>query len=115
MIDHKYIPLLSKKSIHEMTPSEFKVHVIGLFWKPEKKRKAIKKISKGYSARVNDLGNLIITLTRKPKFLTEDEVFLISTETGKTLDEVYQYAQGREIPIQGVDAPENNSQISLSI
>lgn len=118
MIDHKYIPLLSKKSIHEMTPEEYKAHVIGLHWKPERKKRIIAKKKKEFSFRLTAKGSLSIRINRESKVLTQEELATIVVGSGKTMDEVLAYikkTKGKISVVSIFDAEENNSQISLSI
>ena len=115
MIDHKYIPLLSKRSIHEMNPQEFKSHVKGLYWKPEIKRKTVVKKKVEFSFRLTKIGSLSIRATRP---LLPTEIELIATGSGKSITDVLDYikkTKGRVLLAEVIDAPENNSQTQLFI
>ncbi len=117
MIDHKYIPLLSKISIEAMNAQEFKAHVTSLFWKPEKKRKSVVK-KKDFSFRVTKKGSLTVRINRESKVLSKSEVESIATGSGKSIEDVLKYIEktkGKILTDYSVDAPENNSQISLLI
>ena len=76
MSDTSFIPLLSGKTLEEMTPEEFKRHVHSLYWrKPKKKTTPKKKKLKDYkiTARILKNGTISIKTKRDPKYVTEEE------------------------------------------
>lgn len=82
------IPLLSKKPFDEFTPKDYKEHIRSLFHKREP-RKATAKPKKPFLWRVNAKGTLIIKVNREPKWLSREEIDLITKESGKPANEVW--------------------------
>lgn len=84
------IKLLSGKALELFTPQEFKEHVKGLFWKPTKgKGKAKKAPPKEVSWRLNAKGNLVLTIRRKPKWISPREIDQIAEESKLPQNEVW--------------------------
>lgn len=87
-----FIPLLSSRSLEEMTPEEFKRHVHGLYVKRVKKKTTPKKKKlKDYkvTARILKNGKISIKTKRKPKYVTEEECAKISEIIFRPANEVW--------------------------
>lgn len=84
----EWIPLLSVKPMKDFTPEDYKAYVRGLLNRPVKKIKAI-KLKKPFKWSLTKKGNLSVSVTRKPKWLTRAEVDQISAESGFPENEVW--------------------------
>lgn len=95
----RFYPLLSPQPFLSYTPEAFREYVKSLYLKrvPKAKRGAAPK--KGYSARLNAKGTLIITTKRKPKWLTQAEITEISMKLTRPENEVFLKAKEKEFEI----------------
>jgi len=78
--------LISRKPLNEFTPSDYKIYVRELFWKPPK-RKAKKKALTPFIWRKNAKGTLLLKFNRP--WVSEEDLLLISKESGIPLNEVW--------------------------
>lgn len=85
------IPLLSGKSLSEFTPDEFLSYIQSLLNRPVKKQKTIKlkAAKKEIIYKLTAKGNLSVSIKRKPKWISLEEIGQISKETGVPLNEVW--------------------------
>jgi hypothetical protein len=81
---NRHIPLLSGRKFSEFSPSEFKAHVHGLFYKPVPKKKAPakKKPLLPIVWRINKQGTLVLKINRKPKHITPEEITQLAKDSG---------------------------------
>lgn len=89
MQDEKWIPLLSGRAFSTFTPEEYVEHVRSLYHKkvPRKTVKP-KKEPKPFTWRLNPKGTICLTVKRKPKFLTEEEILTIIKESNCDSDQL---------------------------
>ena len=88
----KEAPLLSPKPFSAFEPEEFKSFVESLYQAPPPKKE--------YSVTLNAKGNLVVRISRAPKYLTRDEVTLISKELGVTFQSLWMHLRGKKIEIR---------------
>lgn len=96
----EFIPLLSGKPLCQFTPAEYKAHVIALFFKREKKKRAGGgKKAKGYAWSVTKKGSLVVRVNRNPRWLSREEIDGIARDSGKPLNEVWLKVTQNKNPI----------------
>jgi hypothetical protein len=78
------IPLLSPRAFVDYTAETFHHYVKSLYVEPPKPAPLAE-----YAVRLNAKGNPVLTVRRKPKYLTSDEVQSIATELGFTLQKLW--------------------------
>jgi len=100
-----FIPLLSPKPLVAFTPEEFKSYVIGLYFKPEPKRKAQKDFK--VSARILKSGIISLTTKRNPKYITVSEISSIGEDLFRLDSEVKLAAESKGFIVR--DGHEENS------
>lgn len=93
MID--FIPLIAPKPFADFTPAEFHAYVRSLYREPEKAAPPAE-----FSARLNAKGNPVITVRRKPKWLSAQEVSTIATDLGLPLQACWLMIVKRKIEIR---------------
>ena len=71
------IPLLAPKPFAEFSPPEYKEYVRSLYIAPPPP-----PVKADFACRLNDKGNLVLTVRRTPKWLSNDEVEAIALELG---------------------------------
>lgn len=86
----EWIPLLGKP-LSQYTPEDFKTYIRGLYNKPAKKTKTIKlkKQKPPFAWSLTKKGNLSLKINRTPKWLSREEIDLITKESGKPANEVF--------------------------
>jgi len=91
----EFIPLLSPKPFAEFTPEEYQAYIRSLYIEPPKPPPPA-----DFSARLNAKGNPVITVRRKPKWLTSAEVDVIACELGLPLQQVWVLLLKRKIELK---------------
>ena len=86
MTDVSFVPLLSGRPLSAFTPGEFKEHVRSLKKIPAKK---VRKPDRGFNFNVNKKGTLVIRISRKPKWLSREEIDEIAAKTKIPAREVW--------------------------
>ena len=91
MLPVEWTPLLTKP-FNTYTPEDFKQYVRGLFNKPPKKEPKI-RLKKQKPPFVWTLSpkkkQLSLTVNREPKWLSEDEMLIISNESKVPLNKIF--------------------------
>lgn len=85
------IPLLSPKHLNSFSPEEYKAYVRSLYDKPEKRRLGIrlKKKKPEFAWKKTPAGNISITINRRPKWLSREEIEQIVKESALPANEVW--------------------------
>lgn len=97
--DRSWITLLSPLPFLSYTPESFKEYIKSLYLKrvPKVRRGTPKK--KGYSARLNAKGTVIITTKRKPKWVTQSELSEISVKLERPENEIFLKLKEKEFAV----------------
>lgn len=101
-MSNEFIPLLSKKQLEEFLAEEYKKYVRGLYWrKPKKKTVAKVKTQQERTPKGKVLknGKISITTSRKPKYITEEEVAVIAGQLNRDNSLIIESATTRKITI----------------
>ncbi len=91
----EYVPLLSPKPFSEFSPEEFQEYVRSLYVEPERPPPPA-----DFSVRLNQKGTPVITVRRKPKWLTASEVQGIALDLGLPLQTLWILILRRKIEIR---------------
>lgn len=93
----KVIPLLSGEAFETFTPESYLEYVRSLYVPP-----VTTKVTPlaDFSCGVNKKGTITIKVRRDPKWLTPDEVQIIATELGLTLQATWQLLPKRKISVR---------------
>jgi hypothetical protein len=78
----KHIPLLSGKDVSEFTPEEYKEHINSLYYRKVKKVSQFKPKKKELIFRLTKTGKLSMKVNREPKWISVEELRVISLTTG---------------------------------
>lgn len=89
------IPLLSVKSLDEFTPQAYYDYIKSLYIEPE-----VSAPPADFRVSVNKKGTPIIRINRKPKFLTQAEVFVIARDLGWKYQTLWMHLLKKKIEIK---------------
>ncbi len=89
------IPLLSGKAFADFTPAEYHAYVRSLYLAP-----LVPKPPAEYSVRLNAKLNPVITVRRKPKWLTSAEVAEIAAEISWPLQALWSHLLKKKIELR---------------
>ncbi len=89
------IPFLSPRAFADFTPDTFMLYIKSLYIAPP-----VKAPPAEYSVRLNAKGNPVITIRRKPKYVTSAEVNAIAADLGQPLQSVWMILLKRKIEIR---------------
>lgn len=87
----KWIPLLSPKPFSEFTPEEYHTYICSMYHKPEKQESKSVKVLPPYEWKLTPKGALSVTVNRTDKSLTRAEIDQLAKESGRPLNEVWNY------------------------
>jgi len=111
-----WIPLLSPCAFELFTAEAFKVYVRGLNTPRRVKRTAaVKKTPPPFAWRVNAKGTLVITIRRKPKWLTRAEVDGIAAAAKIDSRLVWLKVMAKKSAILIMDTEESASRIAKAL
>lgn len=97
----RHIPLLSPRPFAVYSAQEYHTYIRSLYRTPAEA--AGKPEPREFSFRRNDKGNPVITIRRKPKYLTKAEVNLCALELGMPQNEMWVYLRDRDVEIRNDD------------
>lgn len=90
------IPFLSRKRLSEFTPTEYKDYVKSLYQAPVVKAP---KVKADFAIRKDKRG-ITFSMTRKPKWVTFDELFVMSKKHELNYQELIAAAKKRKIEVR---------------
>lgn len=94
-----------RRSFWDYSAKEFHDYITSLYddsysrGKQEAKAESEKR-SRDFSIRFNDAGNPVITVKRKPKYLTKKEILTLCEESGKKESQIWMWLRERKIEIR---------------
>lgn len=100
MTEFCHIPLLSPKPFADYTPEEYQAYVTSLHKLPVPKKSAKKKaVPKDVTVRLNAKGTPVITIKRKPKYVTHAEADALAAELKWTRQALWAHLRKKKIPV----------------
>ncbi len=91
-------PLLSPKAFAEYSAEEYQAYVRSLYVEPERPAPLAE-----YAVRLNAKGNPVLTVRRKPKWLTSAEVASAATDINWPLQKLWLHIRRKKIDIRTPD------------
>ncbi len=88
-VPNEWVPLLSKP-LNQFTPEDYKLYIKGLKREPPQKTIRLKKQKPPFVWKITPkTKKLSLTVNRSPKWLSDDEMKVISKESGVPLSEIF--------------------------
>jgi len=94
--NNDHIPLLAPKSIYDYDPAEYMAYVESLY-RDHRKPKVIKR---EFLASKTKKGTVVIRISRKPKWITRDEIDILAAELAMPKSDMFLLVLKRKIEIK---------------